>query len=193
MATISLSNPQYYKNGTSGVSAIVGKEGSDGEVARRIVRYEFTSPAEGASHITFSLVYAALLSKSSIKPLRFYIGTSSTSHSSAGGDAEYTGVVSATQYQSYADCYVFSGEASIILAPNTLYYLWIFPSTDEGWCYYNAATITSLTLTTSAGAGLVYIGNGKNFDAYQIYIDNGTSCDLYMPYIDNGKSWEVYT
>lgn len=39
-------------------------------------------------------------------------------------------------------------------------------------------------------SGLVYIGNGSSFDAYQAYIDNGSSWDRYIPYIDNGSSWD---
>ena len=49
------------------------------------------------------------------------------------------------------------------------------------------------TVTTSGGAGLVYIDNGSKWETYQVYIDNGSSWDLYMPYIDNGSSWDLYS
>jgi hypothetical protein len=188
MATITLENPYYYQDGMGGVSAIIGYDGH-----RRVARYEFTSPDAGVSHVSFSLIYAALQSKSSLKNMNFYIGTSASDHADAGEGSSYTGVVTTAQYQSYADCYTFSGEADIILMPNTKYYLWIFPSSEEGWCYYNAATITTKTVTTTGGAGLVYIDNGTGWDAYQVYIDNGTTWDLHMPYIDNGSSWDLYT
>jgi hypothetical protein len=191
MSTITLENPYYYQNGVGGVSAIVGSEG--GATGRRVVRYEFTAPNTGASHVAFSLTYAYLQSYSAIKPLRFYIGTSSTSHAAAGSDYDYTGTVNSSQYQTYEGCYVFTGEANVVLSPSTKYYLWIFPSTDEGWCYYNAATITEKTIDVSGGAGLVYIYNGSSWDAYQIYIYNGTGWDLYLPYIYNGSDWDLYT
>jgi hypothetical protein len=191
MATITLDNPYYYKSGTGGVSAVIGNDGT-GSGNRRIVRYEFTSPSTGASHISFNLVYAYLLNKSADKILHFYIGSSSTSHASAGEGSEYTGVVTISNYQSSTD-FVFTGEADIILTPNTKYYLWIFPSSDTGYCYYGADTISTKTIETTGGAGLVYIYNGSSWEAYQIYVYNGTGWDLYMPYIYNGSDWDLYT
>lgn len=50
----------------------------------------------------------------------------------------------------------------------------------------------TMTLTsTSISSGVVYIGNGSSFDAYEIYIGNGTSWDRYIPYIGNGTDWDT--
>lgn len=43
---------------------------------------------------------------------------------------------------------------------------------------------------TQIASGLVYIGNGSSYDAYEVYIGNGTSWDKYIPYIGNGSSWD---
>ena len=48
----------------------------------------------------------------------------------------------------------------------------------------------TMTLTDIA-RGLIYIGNGSSFDAYEVYIGNGTSWDKYIPYIGNGTDWDV--
>ena len=48
----------------------------------------------------------------------------------------------------------------------------------------------TMTLTDIA-RGLVYIGNGSSYDAYEVYIGNGTSWDKYIPYIGNGTDWDV--
>ena len=79
----------------------------------------------------------------------------------------------------------------MVLVPNTTYYLWIFPNTTKYGFYWLTAN-QQATLTTSGGAGVVYIDNGSSWDAYQCYIDNGSSWDLYIPYIDDGSSWSVY-
>jgi hypothetical protein len=187
MATITLSNPTYYQKGVSGVSAVVGNESVN---SNRNARFEFTSPSEGASHIEFSIYYGYLIGQSSKKTMRFYIGTSSTSHANAWKDSEYHGEVMATDS---GDVTTFTGEADVRLLPNTKYYLWIFPGdTGDGWCYYGVVPNTC-TLETTGGVGLVYIDNGTGWDAYQVYIDNGTTWDLYVPYIDNGSSWDLYT
>ena len=187
MATITLENPYYYQNGVGGASAIVGYEGGGGT---RVVRFTFTSPSSGASHISFSIWFGYMGGNSSIKPLRFYIGTSDSSHANAGQNAEYTGTVTVTES---AGEYTFAGEADVLLTPNTTYYLWMFPSdTSDGWCYYSLYP-NRRNIETSGGAGLVYIDNGSGWDVYQVYIDNGTGWDLYMPYIDNSSGWDLYT
>lgn len=82
--------------------------------------------------------------------------------------------------------YIGTGSASILLQPNTTYYVWVFPgSTTYGWWYW----CNTMTLTTSGGAGLVYIDNGSSMVAAIPYIDNGSSWVQAMPYIDNGSSF----
>lgn len=63
---------------------------------------------------------------------------------------------------------------------------------SESYTPGSASASGSMTLTPTAGQGLVYIDNGSGWDAYQVYIDNGSSWDRYIPYIDNGSSWEQY-
>lgn len=166
MAAITLNNPYYYQKGIGGVSAVVGHEGGG---SSRVVRFDFTSPSAGANHIAFSVWYGYLMGQSSQKPLRFYIGTSDSSHANAGSSAEYTGEVTVTES---AEKYTFTGSADILLLPNTKYYLWIFPGdTGDGWCYYglvpNNCTITTtgqstykLTISQGTGSTITVKRNG---------------------------------
>lgn len=181
MATIALSNPVYYQKGNSGVSAVIGNEDV---TSNRNVRFEFTSPNTGASKISFSIHYGYLMGSSSQKTMRFYIGTSPDSHANAWKDSEYHGEVKATTTDDFA--YTFTGEADIVLLPNTKYYLWIFPGdTGDGWCYYGLVPDTSTIETTSGG--VVYIGG----EPYQVYIGNGTGWDMAIPQLGNGTGWDV--
>lgn len=188
MGTVTLQNPYYFQSGTGGVSAVIGND-APGSGHRRIARYEFTAPAAGASHLSFDLFYTYLLGKSADKPLYFYVGTSPTSHAAAGEGYDYTGVVTVTATNSSLNEYRFTGAAGVLLAPNTKYYLWIFPSSDTGWCYYGADTATARTVEVTGGAGLVYMGNR----ACQVYIDSGGDLGLYIPFLDNGSGWDLCT
>lgn len=183
MAAITLSNPTFYNGGASGASAVVGVSSG----LNRVARYSFTSPDIGASSVT--LKFTSMWFETGVpKPasLYFYIGTDPNSHINAGAESTYTGVLN-VDTNTYTSC---SGSADVLLLPNTTYYLFVFPATTTfGWYYWQ----TTAAMTSSGGAGLVYIDNGSGFDAYQIYIDNGTSWDLHMPYIDNGSGWDLYT
>lgn len=154
MATINLSEPIFYKAGESGASKIVGYESS----SRRVARYMFTAPSTGAKGVSLKLYTAGRYSGSHI-PIRYYIGTSATSHANAGAESEYTGELTL----STSDYITFTGSASILLLPNTTYYLWIFPGEDTWGTYQwenanNASNIetsgsTTYVLSISQGTG----------------------------------------
>ena len=167
MATIQLSNPTYYRKGeTGGYSSVIGNEDPE---TNRVARFEFTSPSIGANHVSFSIFYGYLMSQSSKKTMRFYIGTSPVSHANAWRTSAYHGEVKTSVN---ADQYTFSGEADLLLLPDTKYYLWIFPGeTDDGWCYYglvlNVSTIEtagqsvySLSISQGTGSSISVKRNG---------------------------------
>ena len=190
MATITLSNPCFYYDGQSVTEAWVGFTSTN----YRIVRYEFTAPGEGASHIELNITDAWFLSGSNAEhhDFCFYVDTSPTSHTNANSDSPYTGKLTMTLAADGSS--IFTGEADVLLIPNTKYYVWIFSNSATSTRYTNYGFELAVTMvTTSGGAGLVHIDNGSGFDAYQIYIDNGSSWDLYMPFIDNGSSFELYS
>lgn len=132
MATLlNLSTSTYYAGGTPGVSAVVGWENS----RARVFRVSFTAPKEGANHLSFKFGRHGLGGGSASAPIRFYVGTSDDSHRNAGASYEYTGTVKMERQSD--GTYIASGEADILLLPNKVYYLWIFPgSTTYGWFYW---------------------------------------------------------
>lgn len=186
MATINLGTPVYYQAGVSGVSAVIGYASSK----NRVARFTFTSPAEGASHLSFSLNWA-YRGDSSSNPLttRFYVGTDPDEYANAGAGHAYTGEVT---YTGEEDRATLVGEADIVLLPDTVYYLWLFPGgTKLAW--WGTDQVKTRTLVTSGGAGVVYIDTGVSVDAYMPFVDNGSSFDQVLPNVDNGSSFELYT
>lgn len=163
------------------MSAVVGYESS----SNRVARYSFKAPATGASGISLSGSGVSLGGGSSSAAIRYYITTSSTSHANAGSGSTYTGTLTLNVVSGE---YKITGAANIILLPNATYYLWIFPgSTTYGWWYW----ISTMPLTTSGGAGLVYIDSGSSLAAYMPYIDTGSGWVQAMPYIDTGSEWKL--
>ena len=177
----------FYGGGSVASSRVVGNDWKDDAVHRRVVRYAFTAPAEGASGI--SLVFNTQGLDDSCTygdiPLRFFIGTSDSSHKNAGATAEYTGVLTLG-----SDGKTFTGEADILLMPNTTYYLWVFPANDNRYAWYGwyRSGYTN-TFTLTGGAGVTYIDG----EAYQSYIGNGTEYELFLPYGGNGSSFDLYS
>lgn len=184
--TITTSTAKCFDGKSSTTLFILGINGGRNCVAR----YSFTTGTGGANSVSWSLTNNYDSGYGTMPPLRWYIGTSDSSHIDAGADkTTYHGDVTATYY---GGSYIFSGEADVVLLPNTTYYLWIYPNTTA-YGFYNLGNKQTVTLETYGAAGLVYIDSGKGFEAYQIYIDNGTKWELYMPYISNGSKFELFT
>lgn len=186
MATIKLTGATFYKKGVSGASTVVGMDGGD---ATRVARYTITPPAEGAMGFTLSFQNKQLGEKNEYYdeiPIRYYIGTSDSSHANADGNYEYTGELTRGSNDT------FTGTANVMLLPGQTYYLWVFPGKVAGpgvYCWYYWTANDSDSLTTTGSAGLVYIGNGSTFEAYEIWIGNGTAWERYIPYIGDGSQW----
>lgn len=161
MATITLTNPVYYYAGTATSDPWVGFTSTD----YRTVRYEFTAPSGGVSHVQLKITQALYLSGSDAQyhDFVFYIGTSPTSHTNVSPTSPYTGTLTmtwATDGSSYSE---FNGEADITLNSDTKYYVWIF-SISEAYSgrytnYGFGDAISTITTSGSAG-GFIYIDNG---------------------------------
>lgn len=186
MAIIELSDVLFYKGGQSGVSRVVGNDWENGAVISRIARYTFTAPNLGAQAVNVTF-HTTGKSDGSHNPLRFFIGTDPDSHAKADGNSEYTGELTLD-----TDGYVvFTGSADILLLPNVTYYLWVFPATTT-YGHYSWQRLNYVsTLETIGAAGLIYIDNGAELEAYQFYIDNGSDWDLHIPHMDNGSGWDM--
>ena len=192
MATITLSNPTFYYQGNSSTNQWVGFTSTD----YRVVRYEFTAPSGGASHVQLKLTQTLYLSGSNAEDhdFCFYIGTSSTSHANANSTSSYTGKLTMAWANDGTSYSTFTGEADVSLTQNTKYYVWIFSNSAAYSGHYTnylfSEAVATITTSGSAG-GFIYIDNGSSWDKYQVYIDNGSGWDLYVPYIDNGSNWDI--
>ena len=132
MAVINLSSPAFFQNGVGGVSSVIGYA----DRSNRVVRYSFVAPSTGASGVSLSITGLVYGDGTRPQSFRFYIGTDPNSHVSAGAGTGCTGILNMG-----ADKVSFSGSASILLLPNTTYYLFLFPNTTEyGWFSMELAT-----------------------------------------------------
>ena len=184
MATITTGTSQVYEGTATTTTKIVGYNNKLNYAAR----YSFKTDSMGASKVSWELGRNSV-GGGTRPPLRWYITTSASSHINAGASTPaHHGSVAVKNVEGYD---VFSGSTDVVLLPNTTYYLWIFPNTTTYGFYYLGDTAKA-TVTTSGGAGLVYIGDGTKFEAYQIGIGNGTTFDLYMPYVGTGSSFDLY-
>jgi len=183
MATITLSDVKYYRSGEEWYYDQIGNAWENSAAVPSTARYSFTAPDVGASSVSFSLT-GWYLSTGNYNALRFFIGTSATSHMDADSTYEYTGNLTVDSTNK-----VISGSANVLLLPGKTYYLWVFPS-EAKYGIYGCDNATA-TITTSGAGGLVYIDNGSALEGYMVYIDNGSKWDMYIPYLDTGSSWVV--
>lgn len=181
--TITTGKPACYAGGTSGASYVVGYESKQ----NRVVRYTFTTDSGGASNVS---VLIPNYSKSddtgsSTAPLRWYIGSSSTDHANAGADSTYNGTLTMTASGGY---YNFSGTASVVLTPNTTYYLWIFPgSTTYGWWWVASGGTATITVNTAAMSSMS-VGNGTLGTAQTISITRHSDSFTHTLYYRYGSN-----
>lgn len=170
----------FYASGSKASSRVVGSYTSDGERVNRIARYTFQAPPEGAMGVSL-LFNTGGLESGSVVPIRFYIGTDPDSHINAWDSSPYTGELSFNQNDN-----TFTGEAKILLLPNTVYYLFVFPATKTFGYYtwYKYGEPVGLILTTKESAGVVYVGNkdGEK-EMYQFYILINSVKYLLLPYV----------
>lgn len=182
MAIITLSKGLFYAEGQQLDYGIVGN-GWDSNMRvplSRVVRYEFTTPTEGASSV--SLVFPACYTGDGSRiPLRFYIGTDDSSHANGNADSEYTGDLTQQSVTS-----TFAGAAEIMLLPNTTYYLWVFPANAE-YGYYNwKGNDDKATIEAAGAAGLARVGNLAAVPVIRI---NGEWKNA-IPYVRVNGAWK---
>ena len=152
MAQIKLTNQTFYNEGKSGASAVVGWDG----YYNRVVRYTLLSDSIGASSVSLTFAKNSL-ANGTAPSLRFYIGTSKTSHANASPDSEYTGSLTLG-----SDGKTYTGSASIMLLPNTTYYVFVFPAHRDtyGWMYWSTVSGNAIATTSGAAVSAFSCSNG---------------------------------
>ena len=174
--------------GKGATSRVVGNDYQDGSIINRIARYTFTTPAEGANHFSF-LIHTNGLGDGNKCPLRFFVGTDPTSHINAWDTSEYTGEATISSNNK-----IVTGEADIILMPNTTYYLFIFPGSKSvyGWySWYSLDNINNFTFTGGAGVSYIKAADGT-VNGYQWYVRTADGWKLMLPYIKKPEGFTLF-
>lgn len=172
MPQIILTDPVFYKNGEAGHSNVVGFESQ----VTRVVRFTFIAPETGATDISFHFDDVSKGAGSTI-PVRFAVTADPTSGQNAGATAPYAGEVAIN-----LPAYTADAQASVDLAPNTTYYLWLFPGQNAWGWYYWPSTGTLNASGVSQGVPRV---EGDAFYLGQelpITIQGAADCAYHLSY-----------
>lgn len=140
MATIQLTDPYFYKAGSGGVTRVVGVESQK----TRVVRYSFTAPSAGASHVDVAFD-GFELSQGQAIALRWHITQDPDSYANPAVTDPYTGTLTFNAHLTAA-----TGSADVLLLPGKTYYLWVFPAVMV-WGWYSWI-LDAASLTTSGGS-----------------------------------------
>ena len=139
-----------YRGGASNNSYQIGYEASTG--MSRVIRYSFTTPADGVSKLSFVGAHLAHGASYSWSGLSWYVTTSPTSHLNAGPGTVSHGTLTITGNGKDYD--ISTGEAAVNLPANTEAYIYIFPN-NANYFLWNFVNVTSLSITTAAGSSTI--------------------------------------
>lgn len=139
-----------YRGGALNNSYQIGYEASTG--MSRVIRYSFTTPADGVSKLSFTGAHLAHGASYSWSGLSWYVTTSPTSHLNAGPGTVSHGTL--TISGNGKDYDISTGEAAVNLPANTEAYIYIFPN-NANYFLWNFVNVTSLNITTAAGSSTI--------------------------------------
>lgn len=148
--TVTTTGRTMYRGGASNNSYQIGYEASTG--MSRVIRYSFTTPADGVSKLSFTGAHLAHGASYSWSGLNWYVTTSPTSHLNAGPGTVSHGTLTITGNGKDYD--ISTGEAAVNLPANTEAYIYIFPN-NTNYFLWNFVNVTSLSITTAAGSSTI--------------------------------------
>lgn len=148
--TVTTTGRTMYRGGASNNSYQIGYEASTG--MSRVIRYSFTTPADGVSKLSFTGAHLAHGASYSWSGLNWYVTTSPTSHLNAGPGTVSHGTL--TISGNGKDYDISTGEAAVNLPANTEAYIYIFPN-NANYFLWNFVNVTSLSITTAAGSSTI--------------------------------------
>lgn len=148
--TVTTTGHTMYRGGASNNSYQIGYEASTG--MSRVIRYSFTTPADGVSKLSFTGAHLAHGASYSWSGLNWYVTTSPTSHLNAGPGTVSHGTLTITGNGKDYD--ISTGEAAVNLPANTEAYIYIFPN-NANYFLWNFVNVTSLSITTAAGSSTI--------------------------------------
>lgn len=148
--TVTTTGRTMYRGGASNNSYQIGYEASTG--MSRVIRYSFTTPADGVSKLSFVGAHLAHGASYSWSGLSWYVTTSPTSHLNAGPGTVSHGTLTITGNGKDYD--ISAAEAAVNLPANTEAYIYIFPN-NANYFLWNFVNVTSLSITTAAGSSTI--------------------------------------
>lgn len=148
--TVTTTGRTMYRGGALNNSYQIGYEASTG--MSRVIRYSFTTPADGVSKLSFEGAHLAHGASYSWSGLSWYVTTSPTSHLNAGPGTVSHGTL--TISGNGKDYDISTGEAAVNLPANTEAYIYIFPN-NANYFLWNFVNVTSLSITTAAGSSTI--------------------------------------
>lgn len=121
--------------------------------------------------------------------------TADGSGTSYNSGASYTANAAATLYAQYTGA--ATTDAVTLPTATRKNYTFLGWATSAGAesgsldSYTPTASVTLYAIWQADNTGLIYIGNGDSFVAYEVYIGNGSTWERYIPYVANGVTWET--
>lgn len=148
--TVTTTGRAAYRGGTSHTGYLAGFETAN--KLTRVLRYTFTTPADGVSKLSFTGAHLAHSASYSWSGLNWYATTSPTSHVNAGAGSASCGTLTITGNGKDYD--ISAAEAAVNLPANTEAYIYIFPN-NTNYFLWNFANVASLNITTAAGSSTI--------------------------------------
>ncbi len=148
--TVTTTGRAAYRGGVSHTGYLAGFETAN--KLTRVLRYTFTTPADGVSKLSFTAAHLAHSASYSWGGLNWYATTSPTSHVNAGAGSASHGTLTITGNGKDYD--ISAAEAAVNLPANTEAYIYIFPN-NANYFLWNFANVTSLNITTAAGSSTI--------------------------------------
>lgn len=148
--TVTTTGRAAYRGGASHTGYLAGFETAN--KLTRVLRYTFTTPADGVSKLGFTAAHLAHSASYSWGGLSWYVTTSPTSHLNAGPGTVSHGTLTITGNGKDYD--ISAAEAAVNLPANTEAYIYIFPN-NANYFLWNFANVASLNITTAAGSSTI--------------------------------------
>nr|DAR52772.1 MAG TPA: tail spike protein [Caudoviricetes sp.] len=148
--TVTTTGRAAYRGGASHTGYLAGFETAN--KLTRVLRYTFTTPADGVSKLSFTGAHLAHSASYSWGGLNWYATTSPTSHVNAGAGSASCGTLTITGNGKDYD--ISAAEAAVNLPASTEAYIYIFPN-NANYFLWNFANVASLNITTTAGSSTI--------------------------------------
>ena len=185
MAVINLPEADFFINGRSGASRVVGNDWENDEVAQRVARYTLPIPAQGAQEIKCTF-HTTGKSDGEHIPIRYYIGTDPESHKAANGSYVYTGELILAD-----DWLTFTCDAKMLLLPGKTYYLWLFPGSDTYGHYYWHREGYTNTMETIGAAGLGKVKCGGKIRKGRLWVVRNGKFRMCLGHVIKDEAFHI--